>query len=678
MIKDLLINKTSQEKAQIKSLEIAKLKHSGIYNSAQYNTKIEIIGDVKAIEINGQHGIELFAKGWRGTQQLGFGIDGTVEIERFRIFNPPILVDDPNGTIIREWTNDITGQLKQRKLREDPLEAIRQVISHNVKIVGKDNNKIVAGKIGNTTSTFYPDADPETTSVDGRTRYDGNGVTWATFQAADGGSASDVGTELYAYLAAWSVSNQWDLNDKTHFLFDSSSIPDTDVISSATFSLYGTGTNNNPLTLSLNVYSTNPASNTAIAAGDHDTVGTTAFSTAKAQSTITAAAYYDWALNASGLTNVSKTGVSKFGFSYTNLPENVEPTWSSLAENSWGHYHADQTGTANDPKLVVVHGVADLSINVNDTLSITESTTLSNIQLGSISVNDTLSITESTTQTLVSNISVNDTLSITESTTQLLIYNISVNDTLSITESATLSNSQLGGISVNDIFSITESTTQLLISDISINDQLTITESVSQTLLSNISVSDILAITEDIIRILISHINIVETSLIIEDVVINNSDLGGININETLAVTESSTITNATLAGINLNEVLSITESSTITNATLSGISLNETLSITESVTIFETEEGGNPNVSDTLTLTENLTVSISLLGGINLSETLALTESVTMFETETGGNPEVSDTLAISESITLENFRFSPSRTVPIGSVKVFSPYGR
>ena len=93
---------------------------------------------------------------------------------------------------------------------------------------------------------------------------------------------------------------------------------------------------------------------------------------------------------------------------------------------------------------------------------------------------------------------------------------------------------------------------------------------------------------------------------------------------------------------------------------------------------MFETEEGGNPSVSDTLILTENLTVSMSLLGDISLNETLTLTESVTMFETETGGNPEVSDTLAISESITLENFRFSPSRTVPVGSVRVFSPYGK
>src|SRR3990167_1069334 len=46
----------------------------------------------------------------RGTELRGFGADGSVEIERFRIYNPPILVDDPNGTIIREWTDEITKE----------------------------------------------------------------------------------------------------------------------------------------------------------------------------------------------------------------------------------------------------------------------------------------------------------------------------------------------------------------------------------------------------------------------------------------------------------------------------------------------------------------------------------------------------------------------------------------
>ena len=210
-------------------------------------------------------------------------------------------------------------------------------------------------------------------------------------------------------------------------------------------------------------------------------------------------------------------------------------------------------------------------------------------------------------QTLVP--SVSDTLSITESTTQFLFFNISVNDVLSITENITLSNTQLGNISVNDIISNTESVTQVLISNISVNDVLTIIENVSQILIYNISVNDITSITESTTQLLISDIS----------------------INDTLSTTESTTLSNIQLGNISVNETLSITESATQT--LISNISVDDSLIITEGSTIFETEEGGNPNVSDAIT---------------------------------------------ISESITMESFRFSTNMTIPYGSVHVFSPRGR
>src|SRR3990167_4725754 len=98
MINELLQNKTAIEKSRIKSEEISKLNHIGTYDDLRYGLKVEI-QSLKAIEVNGSHGVEIMARAWKGTKQLGF-VDGTVEIERFRIFNPPIVVDDPNGDII--------------------------------------------------------------------------------------------------------------------------------------------------------------------------------------------------------------------------------------------------------------------------------------------------------------------------------------------------------------------------------------------------------------------------------------------------------------------------------------------------------------------------------------------------------------------------------------------------
>ena len=354
MIKDFFINKNSKEKSQIKSLEIAKFKHSGIYDSPQYGIKIEIIGEIKAIEINGQNGIELFARAWRGTQQLGFGADGSVEIERFRIFNPPILVDDPNGTIIKEWTELKTGQLKQRKLKEDPLQAIKEVIAHNVTLIGKDNGKIVIGKIGNTTSTFYS-AEFSNSPVDGIVGRAGVNETFANIRGAGSGTFSDDASTLSAYFLSHSTSPNYQQMWRIILLFDTSIIG-TDVISSAIFSI-------KPFTLwdefspagSLSLVGSSPASNSTLATGDYVNLDIILQAPAITLASQVVGTYTDFTLNATGLSNIAKTGITKYGLRLEADRINSEPTWSSLSYQGGEFYTVEEAGTTNDPKLVVVH-----------------------------------------------------------------------------------------------------------------------------------------------------------------------------------------------------------------------------------------------------------------------------------------------------------------------------------
>ncbi|MFH1520381.1 MAG: hypothetical protein ABID61_01925, partial [Candidatus Micrarchaeota archaeon] len=93
-------------------------------------------------------------------------------------------------------------------------------------------------KVFATTSTFYPDPDTETTSVDGNSiRTDE--ATWAGAHDATAGTAgygADNGAQAYAgesrmETSAYRISRGF-------FLFDTSAIPDTDTINSATLSLY--------------------------------------------------------------------------------------------------------------------------------------------------------------------------------------------------------------------------------------------------------------------------------------------------------------------------------------------------------------------------------------------------------------------------------------------------------
>ena len=350
----LLTNKTASEKAQIKSREIAKRDFKGEYTNTQYGVRVEIIGEVKEININGQSGIELFAKAWRGTQQLGFGKDGSVEIERFRIFNPPILVDDPNGDIVREWT-DIDGIPHTRKLREDPVEAIRQVIAHNVGLVGKENTQIVIGKIGNTTSTFYPDAGTVGTTVDGHASRTGVVENWATLRGGAGTGVSNSTLPLYAYLLSHTTSGQYQQLARSIFLFDTSTIG-TDTIVSTTLSLYSTEVIDSFNSAgALAIVESTPASNNVLVAGDFTNVGSTLQASTILISAMTVNTYSTWTLNATGLSNISKTGITKFGLRLEADRSNTEPTWVSNVYQGISWASADNAGTASDPKLVVVH-----------------------------------------------------------------------------------------------------------------------------------------------------------------------------------------------------------------------------------------------------------------------------------------------------------------------------------
>jgi hypothetical protein len=109
-IEQQLIGKTKNEKADIKSSEIIKNNFTGTYTDTVYGETIEIKSISKI-----DRGIEIYARAWKGTEQLGFGADGTTEWERFIILNPPILVNDPNGKIIRQWSAAGTGELKTKK-----------------------------------------------------------------------------------------------------------------------------------------------------------------------------------------------------------------------------------------------------------------------------------------------------------------------------------------------------------------------------------------------------------------------------------------------------------------------------------------------------------------------------------------------------------------------------------
>lgn len=307
--------------------------------------------------------VEIYARAWNSQgQQLGF-VDGTVEIERFIFTNPPVIVPDPTGTIVRTYVDRLGTSTVT--YRYDPRAAITAALEHTIMLSGKPSNTIVVGKVGQTTTTVYPDAHAESTSVDGYVqRIITPTEAFGTLRGGNGTSANDSGSQDFAVdlFAGSGSSNTYQVLARGIYVFDTSSLPDTDVISAATISICSRTTKIDGLggNGAVGITAATTASNTALAASDYQS-NTSATRLADTDIDVGSWAadsvYNNWTLNASGIANISATGVSKFasklGFDIDNTTTGL--TWSSSGEILARNYMADQAGTSCDPKLVITH-----------------------------------------------------------------------------------------------------------------------------------------------------------------------------------------------------------------------------------------------------------------------------------------------------------------------------------
>lgn len=207
-------------------------------------------------------------------------------------------------------------------------------------------------------STFFPDADPETTSVDGRVQ-ESTGQEWADIRSDVGDTANDTNDNVGVAYSIQTVGPPvlWRAWSRGIFLFDTSSIPDSATIDSATFELVAISKTDN-FTDSMSMVTSAPASNTALVAGDFDSLGTTKQASDITIASITAdsSTFTAFTLNATGLSNISKTGVTKFGVRGTADNDNNEPTGTDdeKTEVIWASAEEQLSGDKR-PKLVVTH-----------------------------------------------------------------------------------------------------------------------------------------------------------------------------------------------------------------------------------------------------------------------------------------------------------------------------------
>lgn len=214
----------------------------------------------------------------------------------------------------------------------------------------------------------YPDAHPESVSVDGDVGQRGANVTWATLLGGGGSIFSDSAiSAAVIHIDSDSDTNRWDGIWRGIFLFDTSELTINARIVSAILSLYGSEesgeekTDELGITPNVNIYGSAPASDTALANGDFDSLGAIPFcDTPITYANWVNGAYNNFALNAAGLVAISKTGITKLGT--RNVAYDVDeavPNWTADKKSYLYCYQAE--GDADKrPKLTIVYALSGL------------------------------------------------------------------------------------------------------------------------------------------------------------------------------------------------------------------------------------------------------------------------------------------------------------------------------
>jgi hypothetical protein len=151
------------------------------------------------------------------------------------------------------------------------------------------------------------------------------------------------------------------------FLFDTSALSGG-TPTAATIGLYcNSGVETGLGSFEVDIVSSNPNANTTLQNDDYADLGTTVFSS-KASGIISATTMISFSLNADGLTNISKTGISKFGARINwDTDNSFGGTWASSVNSAVYFNDGGYTGTTRDPKIDITYTLPATG-NINLTL----------------------------------------------------------------------------------------------------------------------------------------------------------------------------------------------------------------------------------------------------------------------------------------------------------------------
>lgn len=170
-------------------------------------------------------------------------------------------------------------------------------------------------------------------------------AVWATARAATAGT----GTRNTTIATCQATSSGDYYVERGFFNFNTAALGASATITAATFGIYGTAKNG--AGSGYNIFSST-CSNPVVLA-DFDLVGTTKLSdTDILQAAYSTTGYNIWTLNAAGLAEINKTGITKLSLRET-LKDLANSAPADTADISYASYQA--TGTSTDPYLSITY-----------------------------------------------------------------------------------------------------------------------------------------------------------------------------------------------------------------------------------------------------------------------------------------------------------------------------------
>jgi hypothetical protein len=207
-----------------------------------------------------------------------------------------------------------------------------------------------------TTDIIFPDQNnPGIDTADGEIGVNAR-PSWASAHDAGVGDGIDTTSPDFkscAFQAANSAGSYY--VKRLGFIFDTSFLGSSAIISSATFSAYGgSGGSANDDGTSVQLVQNTWANEDTYSTDDFDQFGTTLQSDTSINiSSWTTAGYNDFPLNSTGLSNINKTGVTKLGLRVALDVSNTSPTGADYQYA----FMSENNGHDKDPKLVITYSV---------------------------------------------------------------------------------------------------------------------------------------------------------------------------------------------------------------------------------------------------------------------------------------------------------------------------------